>query len=71
MMNTKGVTMTTTEVKQAHDRIWAVREKIGLWNIEIGGKAVLRIRIRYDIPFANTENFETTEQVNQFLKELE
>jgi len=63
--------MTPTEVKEAHDRIWAVKEKIGLWNIEIGGKTVLRIRIRYDIPFNNVENFETTEQVNQFLKGLD
>ncbi len=71
--------MIPEQVKQAHDRIWAVREKINLRYISVfdhtGDCHHIKIHCGQpgilNINSLDTNYFSTTEQVNQFLKELE
>lgn len=71
--------MTADEVKDAHDRIWAVREKIELgsifvqkdvktktWSISITGVSTINLVIKGRFSYV----FTITSEVNQFLKEL-
>jgi len=70
--------MTADEVKEYHDRIWAVRKKIKLRKIIIdktAGSFSAKVRYFIIIDFRKgTRNiyksFLTISSVNQFLKEL-
>lgn len=78
--------MTADKVKECHDRIWAVREKIGLFSILIDwcfddGEKNYYIEIKKQYKGRNSlgersinqvgsRDFTTMSQVNQFLKEL-
>lgn len=71
--------MTADEVKECHDRIWAVRKKISLRTITIApyiSEDNFRIDIQYNakrgLPIYSFRyhTFTTKTEVNQFLKEL-
>lgn len=64
--------MTPTEVKTAHDEIWAVREKADLRCIELyfnGDHWCIKIN-QHNLSYISTRYFDTYAEVNQFLKEL-
>jgi hypothetical protein len=67
--------MTADEVKECHDRIWAVREKARIWNIEIGeslsNKDNWFIQLHHYGGIGQEKTFWFKSEVNQFLKELE
>lgn len=64
--------MTADEVKDAHDRIWAVREKLPH---TISYLRIINFGTHYRLDLICKNNysrfFDSKEQVNQFLKELE
>lgn len=69
--------MTADEVKDAHDRIWAVKDKLGILHIAIivaktPYKIVHSIALTYERTKYNYQgkHFLFTSEVNQFLKEL-
>lgn len=65
--------MTATEAKKAHDKIWAVREKIGLEGLDIYIHRRENIRGKWAIHvFCNFKGrtFYEFNAVTQFLKEL-
>jgi len=64
--------MTPTEVKQAHDEIWAVRKKIDLCSIDKYRAFIgWNIHICYVKKAWTCKTFKTKSEVNQFLKEIE